>query len=98
MSNNKEKSDKEKAEAKAKAEEEEEAKAKAEEEAKAKQKVKKTYRLLKNPNQTAESQNYFNEKNVVVTVPKSGYHFSMDKEMDATVEYFKKELGFIEVV
>lgn len=93
MSDNKEKSDKEKTDAKIKAEKE-----KAENEAKAKQKAKKTYRLLKNPNQTSESKNYFNEQNVAVVVAKDGYYFSLDKEMDATVEYFKKELGFIEVV
>jgi len=51
-------------------------------------------RLLINKNQTADEQIYFNQDSHAVTVPKTGYHFSDDKSMDATVDYFIKKLGF----
>ncbi|MBW6469615.1 MAG: hypothetical protein K0A90_00155 [Methanosarcinaceae archaeon] len=57
----------------------------------------KKFRLLKNPKQTADEVVYYINGVEAVTVPKSGYYFSMDKEMDGAVEFLKKELGFIEV-
>lgn len=57
---------------------------------------KKNFRLLKNPKQTAEAQVYYINGNEAVTIPKTGYHFSMDKEMDKAIEYLKK-IGFVEV-
>lgn len=59
-------------------------------------KNKSKSRVLYNPGQTASMQIYFNQNNEAINVPKSGYHFSNDKEMDSVVEYFKKELGFKE--
>lgn len=55
------------------------------------------FRLMRNPNQTAAEQTYSDQNNCAVVVPRTGYYFSMDKEMDETVEFFKKEHGFIEV-
>ena len=86
-------------EAKVKTDAEVEAKAEIEEEVKKKKLAKegKKFRLLKNPNQTANSQVYFNEENQAINVPKNGYHFSMDKAMDKTIEFLKKNHGFVEV-
>lgn len=57
----------------------------------------KTFRLLRNPKQTSDVEIYYINGNEAVSVPKSGYHFSMDKAMDKAVTYLKKELGFVEV-
>lgn len=51
-------------------------------------------RLVKNPKQTAESQIYYDQEHVAITFPRSGYYFSDDASMDATVDYFIKELDF----
>ena len=59
-------------------------------------KQEKKFRLLKNPNQTAPEQTYYTQNQEAIVFPKDGYHFSLDKEMDATIEFFKEQ-GFVEV-
>lgn len=54
-------------------------------------------RHLINPNQTQATRIYQNQFNQSVIVDKDGIFFSDDKEMDAVVEFFKNELGFIQV-
>ena len=53
-------------------------------------------RHLINPKQSSDVRIYNNQKNEAVIVHKDGVIFSDDKEMDATVEFFKKEYGFVE--
>lgn len=60
-------------------------------------KVKKNFRQYKNPNQTSEVQIYFDQDHHAINVPKDGYCFSLDKEMDKSIEFLKKEYGFVEV-
>lgn len=60
-------------------------------------KEEKKFRLLKNPEQTADMQTYYAFGTEAIVVPKEGYHFSLDKEMDKTIEYLIEELGFVEV-
>jgi hypothetical protein len=62
-----------------------------------KESVEKRFRLLKNPNQTAEAQTYQNYDGSYIVVPKNGYHFSLDKEMDKTIDFLKENHGFVEV-
>jgi hypothetical protein len=59
-------------------------------------KVKKS-RFLKNPKQTSDAQSYQLQDGTYVTVHKNGEHFSLDKEMDKSVDFLKKEYGFKEV-
>lgn len=54
-------------------------------------------RKLYNPNQTQGVRTYYDHNNIAVIVHAEGIIFSDDKEMDATVEFFKKEYGFVEV-
>lgn len=54
-------------------------------------------RHLINPKQSNRSRVYFNQNNMAVNVGHNGVYFSDDKEMDDTVEYFKKVLGFVKV-
>lgn len=53
-------------------------------------------RLLKNPNQTADAQIYYDNNHVAITIPKSGYWFSDDEAMDETVKWFIEEHGFVQ--
>lgn len=53
-------------------------------------------RKLINPNQTQGVRTYYDHNNVAVIVHADGVIFSDDKEMDATVEFFKKQYGFVE--
>lgn len=56
----------------------------------------KNSRCLYNPEQTAQVQIYFNQDNHAINISKDGYHFSNDKEMDATVKYLKETYGLKE--
>ncbi len=57
----------------------------------------KTFRLLKNPNQTALEQSYQLQDGTMITISKEGYHFSMDTAMDKSIDFLKKNHGFVEV-
>jgi hypothetical protein len=59
--------------------------------------VPKKYRLLRKPDQTSEVQVYMNEEHIAINVHKDGCYFSMDKEMDKTIQYLKDKYGFVEV-
>ena len=53
-------------------------------------------RKLINPNQTQGVRTYHDQNNMAVIVHQDGVIFSDDKEMDATIEFFKKEYNFVE--
>jgi hypothetical protein len=57
----------------------------------------KKFRLLRNPEQTSEVQVYMDQEHTAINIPKNGYHFSMDKEMDKTIQFLKDTYGFVEV-
>ena len=61
------------------------------------QKQEKRFRLLKNPKQTAPEQTYQLHDGSTVVIPKSGYHFSLDKAMDKAIDFLKEKYGFVEI-